>query len=81
MKQRTRELLVTTKAAQQWQEEFERRVDELMLLVESIDNMDNVQKASEMLDVYHSIPKPAKAGKKGKVTNRDKPFEFLVFRN
>lgn len=80
MKQRTRELLITAKAAQHWQQDFERQVDELMLLVAEIDNVEHVQKVSETLDVYHSVPKPAKRSK-GKVINKDKPFEFLVFCN
>jgi hypothetical protein len=81
MKQQTRELLVTTKVAQHWQEEFDQKVDELMDIVSKIDNDINVAKASEMLDVYRNSTKPSKHNKRRKIIHSDRPFEFLVFRN
>jgi hypothetical protein len=79
--QKTRELLVTTKVAQNWNDEFELRVDELMNIVSRIDNETEVMHASEMMDVYHnSTHKPSKSKRK-KIIQSDRPFEFLVFRN
>lgn len=80
MKQTTRELLVTTKVAQNWHEDFDQKVEELMLIVSRIDTETQVSGASEMLDVYHSsADKPRK--RKKKIVKNDRPFEFLVFRN
>jgi hypothetical protein len=83
MKQQTRELLVTTKVAQHWQEDFDQKVDELILVVSSIDNDKHVLNTCEILDVYQkSKQKTVKAGKRRKsVDLSDRPFEFLVFRN
>ncbi len=81
MKQQARELLVTTKAAQRWQEDFEQKVDELIFIVNSVDNDDQVERASETLDVYHRAPQKAKKGRKKKLLCNERPFEFLVFRN
>lgn len=78
--QKTRELLVTTKVAQNWSDDFDQRVDELMTMVSKVDNETHVQMASEMLDVYHNSHKPTKARRK-KSSQNDRPFEFLVFRN
>jgi len=77
--QKTRELLVTTKVAQNWQEDFDQKVDELISLVSKADTEANVHQAAEMLDVYHHTQK-SKTRKK-KTTPTDRPFEFLVFRN
>jgi hypothetical protein len=81
MKQKTRELLVTTKAAQHWHSDFEQKVEELMDMVNRVDNDRQIQHASETLDVYHNSQKPTKAAKKRKLVHSDRPFEFLVFRN
>lgn len=80
MKQRTRELLVTTKVAQNWNDDFEQRVDELINLVSKMDNEEQVRYASELLDVYHNDNQPIKSKRK-KMLQSDRPFEFLVFRN
>jgi hypothetical protein len=81
MKQhKTRELLVTTKVAQNWNDEFEQRVDELMTIVSKVDNEIELQHASELLDVYHNSTQKPKSRKK-KTVQSDRPFEFLVFRN
>jgi hypothetical protein len=81
MKQQARELLVTTKVAQHWQEDFDQRVEELMLIVSKVDTQKQVNVASEMLNVYHNTSDNPQLseGKKKQVT--DRPFEFLVFRN
>lgn len=81
MKQKTRELLVTTKAAQHWHGDFEQKVEELMDMVSRVDNDLQIQHASEMLDVYRNSQKPTKPSRKRKMVQNDRPFEFLVFRN
>ena len=79
--QKTRELLVTTKVAQHWNDDFEQRVDELINIVSKVDTDLHVQLAAETLDVYHnSSQKPSKTRRK-KMIQQDRPFEFLVFRN
>jgi hypothetical protein len=79
MKQTTRELLVTTRVAQHWQNDFEQKVEELILVVSKIDTNEKVQQASEMLDVYRT--KSTSKKRKRKLEQSDRPFEFLVFRN
>jgi hypothetical protein len=82
MKQQTRELLVTTKVAQHWQDDFEQKIDELMSIVSKVDTEQQVLHSSEMLDVYHNTTRHApKKGRKKKQATGDRPFEFLVFRN
>jgi uncharacterized protein CbrC (UPF0167 family) len=83
MKQTVRELLVTTKVAQNWQQEdFEQKVDELLAIVGKVDNDKKVADAGEVLDVYHKTKqKLKKATKKTRQKEDDKPFEFIVFRN
>lgn len=81
MKQKTRELLVTTKVAQNWQEDFDQKIEELMVIVGKVDNEGNLQQSTEMLDVYHTSSGKPKARKKKKVLQKDRPFEFLVFCN
>ena len=82
MKQTVRELLVTTKVAEQWKDDFEQRVDELMTIVGKVDNDKKVSDAGELLDVYHKTKlKLKKPGKKAKQQEEERPFEFLVFRN
>lgn len=79
--QKTRELLVTTKVAQNWNDEFEQRVEELMNMVSRIDTEQQVLNVSEIMDVYHNTKhKPSKQRRK-KIVQSDRPFEFLVFRN
>ena len=84
MKNQTRELLVTTKAAQTWQEDFDRNIEELMSIVSRVDTPDRVNQSTEVLDVYHSRsqsgmrPTGRRIRKASKV---QKPFEFLAFCN
>ncbi|HRO41925.1 MAG TPA: hypothetical protein PL009_03780 [Flavipsychrobacter sp.] len=77
--QKTRELLVTTKVAQKWNEDFELRVEELINLVSKVDTDTTVQHATETLDVYHNTQK--QKVRRRKTSQSDRPFEFLVFRN
>ncbi len=86
MKQKSRELLVTTKVAQAWQGAFDQRVDELMVLVGQVDTEDYVQRSTELLDVYRHDTTPAARRKTAKRTKsglsaEHRPFEFLVGRN
>lgn len=82
MKFQSRELLVTTKVAQHWNDEFEQKVDELMDLVSKVDNETEVQRSVELLNVYHdSAPARRGAGKKVRKAEKERPFEFIVFRN
>ncbi len=79
MKQTARELLVTTKVAESWQQNFDSNVDGLMNLVSKVDNDKHVENVTELLDVYHSktddLTPPQKKHHSGR------PFEFTVFRN
>jgi hypothetical protein len=81
MKQKTRELLVTTKVAQNWQDDFDQKVEELMDIVSKVDNDGKMQQATEMLDVYHTSTQKSKPIRKKKIVQKDRPFEFLVFCN
>jgi hypothetical protein len=82
MKQQVRELLVTTKVAEQWKENFDDKVEELMALVNKVDSEKQVLHVSELLDVYHKTRhKPRIKRKKLVDACCEKPFEFLVFRN
>jgi len=82
MKQQTRELLVTTKVAQHWQDDFDQKVDELMAIVSKIDNEQQVQESVELMDVYRNTTHRRGSGKRKKLMESpDRPFEFLVFRN
>jgi len=82
MKQQVRELLVTTKVAEQWTEDFDSKVEELMSLVNKVDTEKQIQRSCEMLDVYKKSKLKADKLTKRKMSDRsDKPFEFLVFGN
>jgi len=79
--QKTRELLVTTKVAQSWNDDFEQRVDELMNLVSKVDTDAFMNEVSEMLDVYHNNKHKLSKSRRKKLIQEERPFEFLVFRN
>ncbi len=82
MKQSARELLVTTKVAQNWQDDFDKNIDELMEIVEKVDKDEFIDNAAELLDVYHNTTKESQNSKKRKkMVQNHRPFEFLVFRN
>ncbi len=80
---RSRELLVTTKVAQQWQDNFNREVDMLIAIIGTVDNETSVSAATELMDVYHPTPVEAsrKKTKRLRQSAIHKPFEFTVFRN
>jgi hypothetical protein len=81
MKQTSRELLVTTKAARHWEDNFEQQVEELISVINKVDTDEHVILASETLDVYRTTSKRAKKARKKKTDMESRPFEFLVFRN
>ena len=82
MKQQVRELLVTAKVAQNWDSQFNEKVEELMDLVNKVDTEKQVYESGELLDVYHKTKHtPAKLRKKKFNEYEQKPIEFLVFRN
>jgi len=81
MKQQVRELLVTAKVAQNWQGNFDKNVDDLIEIVNTVDTEKNVLEAGELLDVYHNTKEKSGKVRRRKMNDRDKPFEFLVFRN
>jgi hypothetical protein len=80
-KQKSRELLLTTKAAQKWQESFDHKVDEIMLIVGKIDTVEQINKATEVMDVYSKKQKPVKYLKRKSTFTESRPFEFLVYNN
>jgi hypothetical protein len=82
MKQQVRELLVTAKVAQNWQDHFNEKVEELMSLVNKVDTDKQVLRTGELLDVYKKTKQKAPRARKKKISDySDKPFEFLVFCN
>ncbi|MDR3678923.1 MAG: hypothetical protein P4L41_03080 [Flavipsychrobacter sp.] len=82
MKQQTRELLIITKIAGTWHDDFDQKVDELMAIVTRVDTEKRVHNAIEVLDVYRKKKMKSKAKRKkpGEISS-DRPFEFAVFRN
>lgn len=83
MASHSRELLLTTKAAEKWQEQFDAQVDSIIETINKVDNIDAVERATEVMDVYHHTAihtkRHAKRGKR--IVFGDRPFEFLTFRN
>lgn len=76
-KQRSRELLLNTKAAQKWEQSFDVKVDELMELVNKIDTSHQVKRATEIIDVYSRKKRASKRNRNAE----GRPFEFLVYHN
>jgi hypothetical protein len=80
MKQYSRELLVTSKVAQHWQQDdFEQKVDELLTIVSKVDSDETVHQSTETMDVYRHRGGKKKAKKSKRPSRR--PFEFTVFIN
>lgn len=78
--QKTRELLIITKVAQTWQGDFDQRVNELMDMVSKVDTETHMTQTSEIMDVYHNGA-PEEESRKRKIIRKERPFEFLVYRN
>lgn len=75
----SRELLLTTKAAQKWEKDFEENVEALMKIVSKIDTPMQRQHSVELLDFYNKkLSRIKSAKKKEKETEASKPFEFLI---
>lgn len=81
MKHTTRELLVTTKVAESWQQNFDSNVDGLMSLVSKVDNQLHVESVTEVMDVYRSKVDEQTPPRQQKRQLSSRPFEFTVFRN
>jgi len=78
MKNQTREVLLMTRTAQQWQEDFDEKVAELMDMLCKLDNEQQVSRATETINVYQEAA-ATEPKVKGKAQQR--PFQFLTFRN
>ena len=82
MSKQVRELLVTSKEAENWQDHFDEKVEELMELVNKVDTDLQVKCAGELIDVYKkTISNSFRLKVKKSEKSCFKPFEFLVFRN
>lgn len=79
----SRELLLTTKAAEKWQEQFDAQVDSIIETINRIDTIEEVARTTEVIDVYHHTAihtrRHVKRGKR--ILFGERPFEFLTFRN
>lgn len=78
MKPQTREVLLMTRTAQQWQDDFDERVADLMDMLCKVDNEQEVTRATETINVYKETE--ATVGK-GKAKKPVRPFQFVAFRN
>ncbi len=82
MNQQVRELLLTARAAENWNEQFNEKVEELMSLVSKIDTEQQISNAGEIMDVYHKTKmRPQLPLNKKSNDCCDKPFKFIVFCN
>lgn len=82
MNQPVREVLITSKIAKIWKDSFDKKVTELMLIVNKIDTKKQIQEAGELLDIYNKSKLSLfKFQKNKKAYAEEKPFQFLVFRN
>jgi len=79
----TRELLLTTKAAQQWKSNFDLQVDAIIQVINHVDNTNEIVRTTEVLDVYHhsAIHASTAHKRRSRVITGKRPFEFLTFRN
>lgn len=67
-----------TRTAQQWHDDFDEKVADLMNMLRKMDNEQQVLRATETITVYKE-PAPSIVKAKGKSQMR--PFQFLAFRN
>lgn len=77
----SRELLLTTKAAQKWDKNFEENVDVLMKIVSTIDTPCQRARSTEILDFYNKKSCRLKGSKSILKQIETRPFEFLVSSN
>ena len=83
MHKTTRELLLTTKSARQWQDAFDQQVDAIIDTINRVDTIEEVARTTEVLDVYHhtALHTPASTRRRSRMLYGERPFEFLAFRN
>ncbi len=82
MHKTTRELLLTTKSARQWQDAFDQQVDAIIETINRVDTLDEVARTTEVLDVYHHTAlHTSSSTRRSRMLFGDRPFEFLAFRN
>lgn len=80
----TRELLLTTKVATDWQADFDAQIDGLISTINRVDNQKEIDRSTELMDVYeHKKSKSCNSRNRrsGLLTANSRPFEFLTFRN
>ncbi len=83
MPKSSRELLLTTKAARQWQEAFDHQVEQIIEVINGVDTPVAVARVSEVMDVYHhtSVHTTIPTKRRNRIVYGERPFEFLTFRN
>lgn len=84
MPNNSRELLLTNKAANALQPDFDTQVDKLIRTINVVDNQHEIERVTELMDVYEQ--KRAKSDRRRQkrrsmVITTSRPFEFLTFRN
>lgn len=67
-----------TRTAQQWQDDFDERVADLMEILCKVDNEQQVSRATETINVYKESDAPPG---KTKSKQQARPFQFVTFRN
>lgn len=67
-----------TRTAQQWQDDFDERVADLMDVLCKVDNEQQVTRATETITVYKESEATIAKGKGRKPA---RPFQFTAFRN
>ena len=80
----TRELLLTTKAATEWQADFDAKIERLIDTINRVDNQKEIDRSTELMDVYEHKKFQSRNSRNrrlGLLTANDRPFEFLTFRN
>ncbi len=79
----TRELLLTTKAARQWNDSFDQQVDSIIETINLVDTPEVIVRSTEVLDVYHhtSLQTTKPTRRRKRLLYGERPFEFLTFRN
>lgn len=81
MKNQTREVLLMTRTAQQWQDDFEEKIAELMEIIGKVDTKEQFKLTTETMNVYHETPDTTNALKRTKIAARKRPFQFTAFMN
>jgi hypothetical protein len=81
MTQKSRELLLIRKFQDEWQSDFEKQVDELMLLVEQADKASNLLPTVEVADLYQNKMKRKPQKLRQVSGDQTKPFVFSLYKN